>query len=514
MTHTLLCQPRSSSHAKVGPAFRSRLGRLGMMLLVGLLAGVAVFLGDVAATSQGGVSYASVLGQAEAGVVGGILGVPPGGSAPARALAADVTWNSPLIVQNLGTNTAQFQVNFYSLASGTLARASDVMQLAPGVATPVFASSYSDLASGQYSVVLYSTEPMAGVVNLHASNGAAMSYSVPAANTTSVYFPNVNRKVGSEQWNTPFYLQNASSSSTSNLVVKFYRFSDGILAKTVGPLSLAANATYAVYPKSVDGLSDGGSYSVVATADVNLGGVIHQFSQDNSQVLSLSGFNSGGTKVYFPNLNRYLGAERWTTPFIVQNVGTSSTNLTIEYFEFNTGALKQTVTAPNVQPGTSYVGIPHNVGGLEDGKSYSAVITSSGQPIVGQVQQHGIQGQALNHPGFNGGGTKLYFPNLNRNLGVERWQTPIIVQNVGTGSTNLTIQYYEFGSATVKKTVNVSGLQQGRSYVGLPHSESGLEDNKGYSAVVTSSGQPIVGVANQHGLGSGDLNLGNEAIIR
>ncbi|MBI4301379.1 MAG: hypothetical protein HY664_02090, partial [Chloroflexi bacterium] len=49
--------------------------------------------------------------------------------------------------------------------------------------------------------------------------------------------------------------------------------------------------------------------------------------------------------------------------------------------------------------------------------------------------------------------------------------------------------------------------------VGYPHLESGLVDGTGYSAVVTSSSQPIIGVVNQHGIGSGDQNLGNEGII-
>lgn len=485
-----------------------------MLPLVGLLAAVGAFLGDVGATSQGAASHDGAPARAGDATAGAVGGFPADGSFSARALAAAVTWNSPLIVQNLGTSRAQFQVFFHNPAGGTVAKASDVMELDPGRATPVFASTYADLSAGQYSVVMYSTEPMGGVVNLQASNGSTMSYTAPSADSNTVYFPNANRKLGSEQWNTPFYLQNASSNSTSNLVIKFYRFSDGTLAKTIGPVSLAASATYAVDPKLVDGLVDGIAYSVVATADVNLGGVINQFSQDNSQALSLSGFNSGGSKVYFPNLNRYLGPERWTTPIIVQNVGTAATDLTIQYFEFNTGVLKKTVTVTGLQPGRSYVGLPHHEPGLEDGKSYSAVVTSSAQPVVGVVQQQGIQGQALNHPGFNSGGTKLYFPNLNRYLGPERWVTPMIIQNVGTANTDITLQYFEFGTGVLKKTVNVTNLQPGRSYVALPHHEAGLEDNKGYSAVATSSGQPIVGVVNQTGNGSGDLNLGNEALVR
>lgn len=87
------------------------------------------------------------------------------------------------------------------------------------------------------------------------------------------------------------------------------------------------------------------------------------------------------------------------------------------------------------------------------------------------------------------------------------------MQNVGTASTDLTIQYFEF-NGPLKKTVTFSGLLPGRAHVGAAHAESGLEDNRQYSVVITSSGQPIAAVVNQHGQGAGDLNLGYEGLIQ
>ncbi|MBI4301396.1 MAG: hypothetical protein HY664_02175, partial [Chloroflexi bacterium] len=415
-----------------------------------------------------------------------IAGVPsPPGSVNS---APSVNWDSVIIVQNKGSATAQIQLQFYQIPNGSLAKVTDVFTLQPGRALPVIISAFSDLTPGKYSVVILSTQPVAAVVNSHASNGSADSYSDPVGNTNSVNFPNVNRNLGPTQWNTPFYIQNADTAATNNLSIAFYRFSDGVLVTTLSGISLNPGASYEVDPVTVSGLSDNTQYSVVATASVRLAGAIMQYDAPVNNALATSGFNSGGTKAFLANLNRNLGTDQWNTPFIIQNIGASATDLTIEYYDFNTGTLaKPPVIVPGLLPGRSYVGYPHLESGLSDNTQYSAVVTSSSQPIVGVIQQHNNFNnvtKSLNHSAPNSGGTKVFLPNLNRKVGVEKWDTPFIIQNVGTSATDLTIEYYNFNTGTLVKTVNFPGLQPGRSYVGYPHLESGLVDGTGYSAVV------------------------------
>ncbi len=418
------------------------------------------------------------------------------------------------IVQNLSSARGSFFTGFQRLSDGARLFGTNPQALEPGRSAAVVPSGLSGLASGSYSVVLTSTHSLGVVANGHAGNGSAYSYTAPAIFSTTIYFPNLNRNLGSEQWNTPFFIQNADTAATSNLAVRFYQVPEGTLLKELTGLSLSPGQSRRFNPATEAGLTDGLTFSVVASASAKLAGVAFQYSASDGglQLLASAAFASGGTTVYLPNLNTQLGTERWTTPFLIQNIGSVSTDLTIQYFHVPSGALHKTVSYAGLLPGRSYVGLPHQEAGLTSGSIYSAVVASSGQPVVGLIQQHGEQGQALNHNAFNGGSTRVYCPNLNTNLGAEQWNTPAIIQNVGSGATNLTISYYRSGTGTLDKVVSATELQSGRAHVALPHQEAGLTPNSGYAAVIESSSQPIVALVNQHGSLSGDQNLGNECL--
>ena len=60
------------------------------------------------------------------------------------------------------------------------------------------------------------------------------------------------------------------------------------------------------------------------------------------------------TTIYLPNVTRMLGGpDGWNTPFIVQNVGASSTNLTFDFRRFSDGAVVKTRSVTGLAPGTS-----------------------------------------------------------------------------------------------------------------------------------------------------------------
>ena len=95
------------------------------------------------------------------------------------------------------------------------------------------------------------------------------------------------------------------------------------------------------------------------------------------------------TTIYLPNITKMLGGQDgWNTPFIVQNVGTSATNLTFEFRRFSDGAVVKSRTVAGLAPGTSVFHCPNCDNELAAGGQYSVVIKSFGAPVVAVVNEH------------------------------------------------------------------------------------------------------------------------------
>src|SRR5687767_7866184 len=144
--------------------------------------------------------------------------------------------------------------------------------------------------------------------------------------------------------------------------------------------------------------------------------------------------------VYLPNITRMLGGRYgWHTPFIIQNVGTVATDLSVKYYRFTDGSLVATRTS-TVQPGRSFVGSPNDEGDLPADAQFSVVITSAGAPVVAVVNEHqggpGITSEALSYSGFSTGSTKVNLPLVSKMAG--GWLTTMIIQNLGANPTTVT----------------------------------------------------------------------------
>ena len=201
--------------------------------------------------------------------------------------------------------------------------------------------------------------------------------------------------------------------------------------------------------------------------------------------------------VNLPNITRMLGGRYgWHTPFIVQNVGTGATGLTVKYYNFTDGSLVATRTA-TVQPGRSFVGSPNDEGDLPENAQFSVVINSTSAPVVAVVNEHqggpGITAEALSYSGIGTGSTKVSLPLVSKLVG--GWLTTMIIQNVGVNPTTVTAAFTRIdaaGSATITRTV-----LPGRSQFIDPRSESSLVDGAEYAVTLTAS-EPIAVVANAH----------------
>ena len=205
------------------------------------------------------------------------------------------------------------------------------------------------------------------------------------------------------------------------------------------------------------------------------------------------------TTIYLPNITKMLGGQDgWNTPFIVQNVGTSSTNLTFEFRRFSDGAVIKTRTVAGLAPGTSVFHCPNCDAELAAGGQYSVVIKSFGSPVVAVVNEHQNEAnpqrqEALSYDGLTFGSTKVYLPYVAALAG--GFYCTVIAQNLGTALASATAEFKSFDglkTAQLARTIVAGGSQ----FID-PRFEPNLTAGTEYSVTWTSN-QPLGVVVNCH----------------
>jgi hypothetical protein len=91
-----------------------------------------------------------------------------------------------------------------------------------------------------------------------------------------------------------------------------------------------------------------------------------------------------------------------------------------------------------------------------------------------------------------------YLPNITRTLGGPLgWDTPFFVQNAGSSTTAVEASFYYFDTGALATCHRTASLAAGASVMDDPNAATDLTDNKQYSVVVRSYGQPIFAAVNQ-----------------
>src|SRR2546425_8759305 len=205
------------------------------------------------------------------------------------------------------------------------------------------------------------------------------------------------------------------------------------------------------------------------------------------------------TTVYLPNITKMLGGgDGWQTPFIVQNVGSVPTDLTMEFFSFSDGTLVKTRSVTGLAPGTSVFHDPNSDPGLGTTGQFSVVVKSFGAPVVSVVNEHqnvtnSARQEALSYLGLSSGSTRVFLPYAAKNA--AGWLTTFILQNLGAALTTASAQFRSVdGTSTTTITRTIA---PGRSQFIDPTVESGLLAGIEYSVSVTAD-QPVGVVVNAH----------------
>src|SRR6266581_4627057 len=177
----------------------------------------------------------------------------------------------------------------------------------------------------------------------------------PPALTSTVYLPNITRTLGGpDGFYTPFIIQNTGTAHTE-LEVSFYKFTDGTCVERYLVFGMAPGTSHSNDPRDTvknPSLPDDAQFSVVVQSfGSKIVGVVNeqQGTGTRSEALSYDGFTAGANTVYLPNITRkFFGL--FDTPFIIQNLGTSTASVTSTFRSFD-GTGPTVVIPRTIDPG-------------------------------------------------------------------------------------------------------------------------------------------------------------------
>lgn len=386
-------------------------------------------------------------------------------------------------VQNLGGSAATCTYQVFN-ATGTQTFNSPLPSIAVGASAYVFTPSVPSFPSGVFAATISCDQPVAAVVNYSDSNSGDTFVGISSPATT-LYVPGVYDNY--YNYYTSFRIMNAGSGNNT-VTVKYY---DGATEVT------SEQETFTLNPNGSRTITHEGRgfvnnkiYSAVITGTGPLAAIVQIYGLGpvNDQLYAYTAFSGGSTKVYVPlSMSNYYG---YDTAISVQNVGNSPTTVTITYSNGTT----QTV---NLAVGQSHTWLDFNLLPSSN-TAYSAVVTSSSQPIIVTVNESRRNSKlATTYEGFTSGATNLVAPIVMKDY--YGYQSSITCQNIGNGPANISVGYKGEASSTpvnVPLAQKVAGLPANQSTVILQQLESSLPSGFIGSAQIQSN-QNIICVVNQ-----------------
>jgi hypothetical protein len=418
--------------------------------------------------------------------------------------AAPGVWLSAILIQNTSTASADVSINFYD-KDGTLKKTYPVPNgLGAGKSvTIVVPSQVADLAAGQYSAVVSSTQKVIASVQTSSVTQAtgpwtAFAYEgVDSSNAAKkLFFPaNYNNYFG---FFSELVIQNTSDTDSTTLTADFYK-ADGTKIKTVTLGTLVKNSakTWAMSDALLGvptGNADGIFGAVVTSSTTPVAGIANIWrTSPTNMTASYNGATAGTTSLFAPSLsNNYFG---FASSLTLQNVDqVNSAAGTITYSNGQTESFSLTPNAAKAFYQPSNANLPAgNANGSFSAKvvatsgsvigvvSYSAPPELSGGSVVGSFASYNCPAVAS---------ANVNLPNvLNNYFG---YFTNVSVQNTGSVATDITLTYEN------NLTWKISNVQPNAvaNFLHLP----GLVGNPlaagaSVSAVASSSNaQPLVAV--------------------
>ena len=421
-------------------------------------------------------------------------------------------WQTPFIVQNVGSVATDLTMDFFSFADGSLVKTRSVTGLAPG--TSVFHDPNSDPGlgtTGQFSVVVKSFgAPVVSVVNEHqnVTNSArqeALSYLGLTSGSTRVFLPYAAKNAAG--WLTTFIIQNLGGAPTN--VTAQFKSLDGTQTVSV-PRTIAPGRSQFIDPTVEPSLMAGLEYSVNLTADQPIG-VVANAHNDAPGTPAPKGFSYNGIPApswatsFMPYVQKNVNGT--TTRLIIQNAGTTTRSPTVRFRLAAQFATPIIVNGPDLAPGASWSYDPASNGAIADGE-YG--VTFAGGPwaavaaSLGPTTAAGSSSTALQV-------TTLYFPNVTRTLGgANGWTTPLAIQT--TGADSATLKWYRFSDGALVFSQVLIFNDFGQTFRIDPRQIPDLTDNTQYAVVATSGSGGMAGLVTELNFSGGDGAMNYEGV--
>jgi len=428
-----------------------------------------------------------------------------------RMLGGPDGWQTPFIVQNVGSVATDLAMSFYAFADGRLVKTRTVSALAPGTSVAHDPNSDTELPEGgQFSVVVTSSAaPIVVVVNEHRNvrdpaRQEALSYSGVSSGSTVVSLPYVAKQAGG--WLTTIVVQDLGP-EVATVRAHLVALADGAttdLTRTVAP----GRAAF-IDPSTEPSLAAGKEYSATLSADQQIAAVVNAHN-DAPGVAHPMGHSYNGvpadssTETFLPYLAKRALPSQRTTRLFVQNAGLRVATPTA-FLRPLDAAMGTRIDLPALAPGAVTV-LDLGAAQIPDGE-YSARLTG-GQ--LAAVAASTTPTSAMGYTSTAEPPQRLYLPNVTRTLGgPSGWTTPILLQATSPFRSDIGLSWFRLSDGVLAYAQVVRDLENGSARRIDPRSIAALADDTQY-AVVIDAPLGAAAVVTQLSAGGGDGEMAYE----
>lgn len=407
------------------------------------------------------------------------------------AFAQDPAYNTSFITsityQNVGTASANVAFQFYPQGNSTPTTVNRTLNSGAGSSLFIGGNDVGLVAGFQGSAVMSSNQPM-----------VATLVQIPQSTTVknrplSIGFSTATSKVLlatllKNQFSTSskFSIQNASSSAV-DLKISFFNAADPTAAPIVKNVTNIPQGSAAYVDMGTESSITAASFNGSATVEgfvagtqtpANIVGSALELSTTGISATAFEGVPSGNTKVFVATaLCKAFGGA--TTAYAVQNVGSTTANVSVKYKGKNLtdSSVVDTEDTGSIEPGAkkSFLGCtknPDNFSGAATIESTSALVVIA--KVSGSLSTAWL-GEAQ-------GASKLAHPYVRfsdaTNFDSGKYQKAFIaIQNVGTSAvSNVVVEYRDKnGTLLGKHTIaNIDAGAKANSNPTLATPESGI----------------------------------------
>ena len=409
--------------------------------------------------------------------------------------SAPGNWTSSISIFNTGAEEAIVTLTFYD-SDGVAAAIHTIDPPIPANGSVyLYSSEFTELPDGEFSLVVSSSQPVTTVASqTSTSPRTAGAYSGFGASetSTSLFFPGLYNSYYT--FNSELVLQNTTSTA-AEISINFYKQLTGEIIDTV-TATIPGNATRVFYLHDLPTVPSGnydGLISAQVSSDQPIVGITDIWSPRVFSLFSnYNGFISGTTDtLYAPALYKYY--YNFVSALTIQNIDSSAEPQDAEVrITYSNGVVRTATLAP-YQSREFY---QPNDTSLPSGNSsgvFSAKVESvNNVPIVALVSvESKAKGLLASYNASTSASTSLNCPLVYRDY--FKWFSAETVQNVGTEATDITITYSVGDGAYIRTFYNVppNGTI---NIIELENAGSLLPSGTAASAIITSSGQPIISV--------------------